>query len=120
MSWKKIFALWKFRLDNATSFLVFANFLLLSITASTPIQQFVSQRLNLHIEMYSIVGVLVVSIVVCAFVFGYILDKVMHYTQHTTSIQNERNPQLSEILERVRRMEEALRRWQNIKRHQQK
>ena len=107
--WRKTFALWKFRLDNAVSFLVFANFMLLSITASSPIMEFLSSRLGIHIEMYSIVMLLVVGIIICAFTFGYILDKVMHYTQHTMTINNERNRELTEILERVRRMEEAMR-----------
>jgi len=104
MDWRKTFALWKFRLDNATSFLVFANFLLLSITASTPIMEFMSSRLNLHIEMYSIVGVLVVGIVICAFMFGYILDKIFHYTQNTMAINNERNPQMMELLSNTRKI----------------
>ena len=104
MNWKQFFALWKFRLDNAVSFLVFANFLLLSITASTPITDFLSSRLGWHIEMYSIVGFLVIGIIICAFFFGFILDKVMHYTQHTMTIQNSRNPELSEILSNTRKI----------------
>jgi len=103
-NWKQWLALWKFRLDNATSFLVFANFLLLSITASDPIQQFVLQRLGWEFEMYSIVGVLVVSIIICAFAFGYILDKVMHYTQNTMTIQNQRNPQMTELIQNTRKI----------------
>lgn len=103
-NWKQWLALWKFRLDNATSFLVFANFLLLSITASDPIQQFVLKRLGWEFEMYSIVGVLVVSIIICAFAFGYVLDKVMHYTQHTMTIQNQRNPQMTELIQNTRKI----------------
>jgi hypothetical protein len=104
MDWRRWFALWKFRLDNAVSFLVFANFILLSITASAPIQDFLLARLGWQFEMYSVVGVLVVSIVVCAFAFGLILDKVFHYTQNTMTIQNQRNPELSEILSNTRKI----------------
>jgi hypothetical protein len=103
-NWRKWFALWKFRLDNAVSFLVFANFILLSITASEPIQNFMSSRLGWKFEMYSVVGVLVVSIIICAFAFGFILDKVFHYTQNTMTIQNSRNPELTEILRNTRKI----------------
>ena len=102
MNWRKGFALWKFRLDNAVSFLVFANFILLSITASEPIQNFLSSRLGWEFEMYSVVGVLVITIIVCAFLFGFILDKFLHYTQNTMSIQNSRNIEITEILENTR------------------
>lgn len=99
-----MFALWKFRLDNAVSFLVVANFLLLSITASKPIMEFMQDRFNLQVEMYSIVGFLVLIIVICAFLFGYILDKFMRYTQHTMSIQNERNLQMKELLANTKKI----------------
>jgi hypothetical protein len=102
VNWRKWFALWKFRLDNAVSFLVFANFILLSITASEPIQNFMLSRLGLKFEMYSVVGVLVITIIVCAFLFGFVLDKFLHYTQNTMSIQNSRNIEITEILENTR------------------
>jgi MFS family permease len=101
-NWRQWFALWKFRLDNAVSFLVFANFILLSITASAPIQGFLLERLGWQFEMYSVVGVLVITIIICAFLFGFILDKFLHYTQNTMTIQNQRNPELTEILENTR------------------
>lgn len=104
MDWRKGFALWKFRLDNAVSFLVFANFILLSITASEPIQNFLSSRFGWQFEMYSVVGVLVITIIVCAFLFGFILDKFLHYTQNTMTIQNSRNPELTEILRNTRKI----------------
>lgn len=104
MDFRRTLALWKFRLDNATSFLVFANFILLSITASAPIQAFLSARLGLDSQIYSIVGILVVTIIISAFIFGYILDKFLHYTQNTMSINNERNPEISEILNNTRRL----------------
>jgi predicted PurR-regulated permease PerM len=104
MNWRHWVALWKFRLDNSISFLVVVNFILLSITASKPIMEFMSDRFNLHTQMYSIVGFLVLIIVICAFLFGYILDKFMRYTQHTMSIQNSRNPELTEILHNTRQL----------------
>ena len=104
MNWRRVIALWKFRLDNATSFLVFANFLLLSITASAPITNFLSARFGFDAQPYSIVAVLVVGIIICAFLFGFVLDKFLHYTQNTMSITNERNPELTEILQNTRKI----------------
>lgn len=103
-NWKYWLALYKFRLDNAVSFLVFANFILLSITASEPITNFLFTRMGLRFEMYSVVGVLVITIIVCAFLFGYILDKFLQYTQNTMTIQNARNPELTEILRNTRKI----------------
>jgi len=104
MNWRHWVALWKFRLDNSVSFLVVVNFILLSITASKPIMEFLSSRFGFKAEIYSIVGFLVLIIVICAFLFGYILDKFMRYTQHTMTIQNSRNPELTEILNNTRKI----------------
>jgi hypothetical protein len=109
MDWKKAFAKWKYNYDISASFLGLINFILLSITASSPIQDFLLKRFQIRIDQFVIVGVLCGTLIIGFLLFGHFLDKVFKYWQNLMTIQNEKNPQLSEILKNSRDILEELR-----------
>jgi len=104
MNWKKSFAKWKYNYDISASFLGLINFVLLSITASMPIQSFLLTRLKINLDQFLIVGILCGFLIIGFLLFGHFLDKVFKYWENMSTIQNERNPQISEILENTRKI----------------
>ena len=108
VDWKRLFAEWKLRYDISISFLALFNFFLLAVTASTPIQAFLQDRLGWAVEQYTIVLGLVAFIIGSIFIFGLILDRVVDYWQNMSTQQNQRNPQMIEILDRLKRIEDKL------------
>jgi uncharacterized protein YneF (UPF0154 family) len=104
IDWKKMFAKWKYHYDISASFLGLINFFLLSITASTPIQDFLLARLGLKLDQFLIVGLLCAMLVVVFLLFGFALDKIFLYWENMMTIQNSKNPQITEILENTRKI----------------
>jgi predicted PurR-regulated permease PerM len=104
MNWKSVFAKWKFNYDISSSFLGLINFVLLSITASQPIRDFFNSRLGVRLDQFVIVGVLCLGLLVMFLLFGLFLDKVFQYWENLMTIQNQKNPQLSEILDNTRKI----------------
>ncbi len=112
MDWRLKFASWKQRYDISASFLGLVNFILLSITASQPISDFLITRLGIRIDQFLIVGLLCGMLVVGFLLFGLFLEKVFHYWSNLMTIQNNKNPQIQELLDNTR---EILRRSENVK-----
>ena len=102
MSWQKFFAKWKYNYDISASFLGLINFVLLSITASMPIQDFLLTRVKFHIDQYMIVVILCGLLIVGFLLFGHFLDRVFKYWENLMTVQNEKNPQITEILNNSR------------------
>jgi hypothetical protein len=102
--WQLGFAKWKNRYDIAASFLGLVNFVLLSITASAPISNFVAARLHLQIDQFVIVAVLCAGLVVGFLLFGLFLERVFSYWENLMTIQNAKNPQVTEILQNTRQI----------------
>ena len=100
MSFSRWFVRQKFRLDIAMSFLTMVNFILLSVTASDKVQ------MGLHyIGVNLSIGWVIVVLGLIAFggtwCFGYLLDKKIYYWQHLATEQNQRNPQMTELLKKT-------------------
>jgi len=104
MNWRQSFARWKYHYDLSASFLGLVNFTLLSITASGPISDFLTSRMGMSLDQYVIVGVLTLALLVGFMLFGLFLDKVLHYWQNLSSIQNMKNPEITEILNNTRQI----------------
>jgi len=100
--WKYTFAKYKQRYDIAASFLGLVNFMLLSITAAVPIQNFMVDRLGIRIDQFVIVAILCGSLVIGFLLFGLFLERKLEYWQNLMSVQNSKNPQITEILSNTR------------------
>ena len=98
----------KLRIDLAASFLVFVNFGLLIITASDKINNAVGIILGREVSTYAVVISMFVVLGGGAWMLGFILDKFFHYLQAQATVGNERNPQICEIIEREKQLENEL------------
>lgn len=99
----RFFLTQKFRWDLAVGFLVFVNFGLLVITASSQVQLLLN-KYNINFDVYSIVIYLIVISFFGTWVFGYLLDRYIKYYDNMMTVANSRNPQISEILENTREL----------------
>lgn len=97
----------KFRFDIAISFIVFINFILLSITAAGQVQLLLN-RLAIDFDVYSIIIYIIVISFGMTWLFGYLLDRRIRYWQNLQTVQNSRNPQISEILANTRELNRKL------------
>jgi len=104
MDWRKTFAKFKYHYDISASFLGLINFFLLSITASVPIQNFLITRLKINLDQFLIVGILCAILIIVFLLFGFALDSIFQYWENMSTIQNQKNPQISEILENTRKI----------------
>jgi len=87
----------KFRTDNIAGFLVYVNFLLLVLTASPNIQKILNGW-GIFLTTAGITALLLFMLVVCTIVLGYVMDVHGSYWQNMMTIQNKRNPEISQIL----------------------
>jgi hypothetical protein len=87
--------------------------MLLSVTASIPIQAFLSARLGIELDQFLIVTILCGSLVIGFLLFGLFLERKLEYWQNLMSVQNSKNPQITEILSNTR---DILRRQQHDER----
>jgi predicted PurR-regulated permease PerM len=108
MEWKLKFAKWKQRYDIAASFLGLVNFILLSITASAPIRDFLQGRFKISLDPGVIVISLCVMLVVGFLLFGLFLERIFDYWENLTTVQNLKNPQITEILNNSRKILKAV------------
>jgi len=95
----------QFRFQLGISMLVFINFALLSITASEHIQKFVN-KFGVSVDIYSAIGYIIIFAFFMTWLLGYIMDRVIKYQENMMSVQNVRNPELTEILTICREMKE--------------
>jgi hypothetical protein len=106
----RFLTLQKYRWDLAVSFLVFINFALLVVTASDKVQAGFSKIVGFRVDIFTVsLGLVFVSFLIIL-IAGYILDKKIRYTQHMASISNERNPEITEILENTRLLRQEIER----------
>jgi len=108
----------KLRIDLAASFLVFVNFGLLIITASDKINNAIATLLGKEVSTYVLVSVMFVLLGGGAWILGYVLDKKFKYIQAQSTVGNERNPQICEIIEREKKLEKELCEIKNMLRYQ--
>ena len=95
----------KMRMDIAASFMVFVNFGLIVIGASDKIAIFFD-RLGVHTGNYMVYYLFVVGIT-SAWTFGYLMDR-WRFLQTANDTVNARNPQLVEIIERLKEIEKKM------------
>ena len=95
----------QFRFQLGISMMVFINFALLSITASEHIQKFVN-KFGVSVDIYSAIGYIIIFAFFMTWLLGYIMDRVIKYQENMMSVQNVRNPELTEILTICREMKE--------------
>ena len=107
MKQMKFLATQKFRLDLAASFLMFINFALLIITASDNII-LLFNVFGLSITKVVLIPILFVMIGTVSWLFGYFMDEKLKYWDQLNTVMNQRNPQITEILEIQRRIESKL------------
>lgn len=92
----------KFHFDIAISFLTILNFALLIVAVSDKLRAF------LPVGTISLVFILVPIALIVTLLFGIFLDKVVNYQSAYFKEQTKRNPQITEILEKVRIIEKKL------------
>ena len=107
----------KLRIDLAASFLVFVNFGLLIITASDKINNAIATLLGREVSTYVVVLSMFIILGGGAWMLGFILDKFFHYIQAQSTVGNERNPQICEIIEREKQLEKELEEIKNMLRY---
>jgi len=98
----------KLRLDLAASFLVFVNFGLLIIAASDKLIVFATTILGKPITGKLLIPIMFLSIGITAWFLGYILDRFVNYLQAVNTVGNLRNPQIMEILENQKKIDNKL------------
>lgn len=103
-SWVNFVITQKFRLDMVASFLTYVNFALLVITSSDKVQYAIVNVLGWNLNDFQVIILMMALIGGLAILFGYFLDSQVKYWQHMQSIQNERNPQIVEILANTREL----------------
>lgn len=94
----KKLVIWKFRFDQVASFLSYINFSLLIITSAPNVQKLVGGNTSTITILMFVIGISILLIM------SWVLDTKIKYFQHMQSIQNERNPQITEILENTRKI----------------
>ena len=92
----------KFFMDISIAFLTIVNFALLVVTASDKIRTFIP------LGTLPLVLILVPSAFILIIVMGWFLDKVVNYQSTYYKTQMKRNPQIIEILDRVKNIEKNL------------
>jgi hypothetical protein len=92
-------------MDTAMSFLTMANFLLLSITASDKVQAGLN-HIGLEFSLLTVIVLLAVVAFGGTWFVGYLLDQKIKYFQNLVAEQNNRNPQMTEILCICRELEQ--------------
>lgn len=97
----------KFRFDLAIQFIVFVNFVLLSITAAGQVQLLLN-RWGIEFDVYSIIIYVIIFSFGMTWVFGYLLDRYVKYWQTIVNIHNIRNPQVMETLRNTREIKKLL------------
>ena len=98
---KRIFVTFKFQLDVGISFVTLVNLLLLVYTV------FKNQT---YIKLHPLLICLMVVpvIVLCAWFFGFFLDKIIHYQDAYQKVATDRIPQITEVLERLKNIEKKI------------
>jgi len=98
----------KVRVDFAMSLLVVVNLALLVVAVSDKLANGIRMVLgiNLTYSSYVLVFFIVPAALVCIWLVGFILDKYVRYQHTVTTALNERNPQITEILERLTKIDE--------------
>lgn len=107
MDFKKNLVTQKFRFDLGVSFLTIVNLSLLSITASDKLQSFF-EFFGVEIDLYSVIGLIMFLALFGTWAFGYVLDKRFKYWQEMRTIQNHRDPQITDILFKINRIERMM------------
>lgn len=101
-------ALFKVRLEIGMSFLSIVNFLLLSITSSDKIQEFIEYLFGINIHLGIIIPVMVLLTFPGVYFVGHYLDTRFKYLKKMYEIASKNNPQQMEILENTRQIKEVL------------
>lgn len=97
----------KFRVDNVASFLTYINFGMLVILTTPNINKFLIGR-GIHIPDFILTILIFGLLVGVVILMGLFLDLKVRYWQRLQTIQNQRNPQLTEILENTRKSSSQL------------
>lgn len=90
----------KFHFDIGNSFLSLVSFCLLVLAASDKIQTV------WNISALKIGIILIPIAFLLTYLFGLFLDSVIQYQKSYTKLLSDKNPQIMEILERVKRIED--------------
>ena len=93
------FAILKYRFDLGVSFIVFINFSLLVITASTKLQTI------FKVSTFRIYIILVPVALIGTVLFGYFLDKVIKHQRAYVKHQHSNSPQIMGILKIVQEIQ---------------
>lgn len=92
-----------FRFLLGIQFLTFVNFALLSITASTQIERFISPYVTIPTTV--LIVVMLAGAFIGTWAFGTVMDVYIKYPQRQSVIGNERNVMLREIHAMLKKME---------------
>jgi len=93
----------KFRVDNVASFLTYINFAMLIVLATPNLNKFLA-GFGIVIPDFLLAILVFTLMIVLVFLAGLFLDLKVRYWQRLQTIQNSRNPQITEILENIREM----------------
>lgn len=102
MKIRDFLAVMKFQFDTGVTFLVFVNFSLLVITASSKFQEI------WNISTLGLWLLFVPMALLGTWLFGFILDKVIKYQQSYYKATHERVPQIMLILENTEKINARL------------
>lgn len=95
---KKLLTTQKFRFDLGVSFLTMVNLVLLVVTASEKLQGYILNIFKFDINTPTLLGFIIIFALCGTWFFGLLLDRTFKYWQTLRTIQNERDPQITEIL----------------------
>lgn len=108
MKWLHFLLNQKLRVDLAASFLVFVNFGLLIITASDKLIVFATTLIGRPVSGTWFIPIMFFTIGTSAWIIGFILDRFFKYLHIANTVGNQRNPQIMEILENQKKIENKL------------
>ena len=89
----------KFRFDMATQVLIVINYILLAITASPHINQFLINVLHIEIGLYWLIAILIFCALFGVWLIGWWLDNKVKYWESIVTEQNIRNPHVMRMIE---------------------
>lgn len=96
----------KVRVDFAMSLLTILNLALLIVAASDKLNRvfhFDEQYYTYYLIMFVVPGA-----IICVWFVGFLLDKYVRYQQTVTDALNSRNPQIMQILDEIKKINERL------------
>lgn len=96
----------KIRVDFAMSLLTIVNLSLLIIAVSDKLSKFFGFGVDYY--TYWLVVIIVPGAIILIWFVGFILDKYIRYQHTVTTELNERNPQVMEILQEVKKVNARL------------